>query len=238
MKRIIHHFDQQTPQWVLQRIGKATSSRFTDAMTQDRAKTKPGKTARKYLAEILAQIDLLKAVHAGHCEYADAFDQFSFQTRAMENGNIYEQLALQEYTDRTGNQVERIGFIEFDSEPIGSSTDGLIGDDGVAEVKCPNSATHRMWMSEGVLPAEHVTQVQGELWVAGKAFCDFISFDWRLPPGEKDLWVLRVERDEEKIGEIAEKIMSFVEHIPRDPFDFPLSEIKVTTPDELRWANE
>ena len=189
MKCTVHRMEQQTPPWYLIRIGKCTMSNAEKA----KAKAKdggPGVTARRYLAKIRAQIKLLKRIHAGHIEWAEAMEQFDFKTRAMDDGNTYEILAIQEYEDRTGSQVERVGFIEFADHPIGCSPDGLVGTDGMIEVKCPNSDTHEMYTGEGVLPAEYKWQVQGQMWVAKRTWCDFCSYDFRLD----DLFVVRVVR--------------------------------------------
>ena len=216
MGRIWHNIEQRSPEWYLARIGKVTSSNMKRIMAQ-------GAGADTYRAEILSQIKLLRAVHSGHCTYEEAFDQFDVQTRAMRVGSDFEKLAVSEFATRTGNEVRPVGFVEFDNIPIGASTDGLVGDDLIVEVKVPNSAKLEWTIQNKKMPPEHIVQVQSELWVSGKAGCWFLSFDYRLPAGE-DLFAVIVPRDEQKIDQIAKVAIPFAKSIPMKPFDFdPLS---------------
>jgi predicted phage-related endonuclease len=230
MGRIWHNIEQRSPEWYLARIGKVTSSNMKRIMAQ-------GAGAETYRAEILSQIKLLKAVHSGHCTYEEAFDQFDVSTRAMRVGSEFEKLAVSEFATRTGNEVRPVGFVEFDNIPIGASTDGLVGDDYIVEVKVPNSAKHEWTIQNKRMPPEHIVQVQSELWVSGKAGCWFLSFDYRLPAGE-DLFAIIVPRDEEKIQQIAEVAIPFAKSIPMKPFDFdPLSlASRVYNCDDLEGA--
>ncbi len=94
----------------------------------------------------------------------------------------------------------------------GCSPDGLIGTDGLIEIKCPNSATHIETLLNGVIDGKYILQIQFQMAVTARAWCDFVSFDPRLPP-EMQLWTKRVTRDDAKISEIESEVMSFLKEL-------------------------
>jgi hypothetical protein len=128
----------------------------------------------------------------------------------MEEGTETEPQAREYYAGLNGVTVEQIGFIQL-GDDIGSSPDGLVGDDGMIEIKCPFPSTHLGYILKGSLPSEYKAQVQGGLWVSGRKWTDFISFDPRVK--SRPFWSIRVERDEKYIGELARAVQVFVEEL-------------------------
>jgi len=230
--------EQGTPEWHLMRLGKATTSEFPKILTPPKAKKdkeagRLSATALGYLYDVTAEILLGNAVHRGVTEWQDAFSQYRWESRATAWGHEMEPLAVAEYGKRfPGKEVERIGFIELEGLPIGSSTDGLVNHDGILEVKCPwNTKNHVEYCRQGYIPRQYVAQVQGELWVSGRQWCDFVTFDQRLCEGD-DMGVIHVERDEEFITSLAHVVLDFVALLPEhEPWDIDPTEM-----DEIDWS--
>lgn len=136
----------------------------------------------------------------------------SLDTKATRWGEYYEPEARQAYETVTGNAVELYGFIEW-SQMFGGSPDGLVGDDGIIEIKCPfNSANHVKYLALetqkelNALSPEYYAQIQGNLLATGRKWCDFISYDPRCARPEFALKILRVDRDEEFIEQIRDAL--------------------------------
>ena len=124
--------------------------------------------------------------------------QESFQSKAMENGTIYEEYARTYYEDSGGVSVEQVGFIKMGQ--IGCSPDGLVGTDGGIEIKCSEGPTHYQIILKDKMPTTHIPQVQGNMWVADRQWWDFISYD---PWGKhKPFYCKRIERDNDYIDNI------------------------------------
>ena len=187
---IIHRMEQGTDEWHKVKCGKISASSMSDVMAKG-----AGKTRKKYMMKVLS-------------ERLSGIPQQGFSSPAMEWGIETEQYALAAYMAATGNDVDRVGFIEID-DLLGCSTDGLIGDDGILEVKCPNTATHLEYMLHGKAPSTYVAQMQSELWMTGRKWCEFVSYDPRLPE-DISLFIVRVERDEEKISTIEKEVEAFI----------------------------
>jgi hypothetical protein len=131
----------------------------------------------------------------------------SFSNAAMQHGNDTEPAARAAYMAHTGAWVEEKGFIRHPEVDAGCSPDGLIGDDGGLEIKCPfNPARH--FDARHKMPAEHKWQVQGSLWITGRQWWDFVSFDPRFPD-HLQLFIHRQERDESLINDIAKEVNDF-----------------------------
>lgn len=195
---------QGTPEWFNDRLFHFTSSELYKLMTkpkskQDQEAGKPSKTAEEYIFEKLAE-DLTG-------RYNDSLD-----TKAMKWGETYEPEARIAYESASGNKVDLCGFIEW-SRMFGGSPDGLVGEDGIIEIKCPfNSSNHVRYLLlenqyelNGLKP-EYYAQIQGNLLVTGRKWCDFISYDPRCVRAEFGLKILRVNRDEEFIKRIKEAL--------------------------------
>lgn len=189
--------EQRTEQWMQQRCGKATASRFNDIMS----KTRNGYSAsrKNYAAEIVIQ------------RLTGEIPE-SFKSQAMQFGIDYEATARLVYTLETGNDVEETGFWEHEVIPAGASPDGLIGDSGLIEIKVPNTANHLETLMTEKLPYQYRAQVQGQMWITERNWCDFVSFDPRLPENAQMI-VIRVDRDDNYINELEEEIIQFLKEV-------------------------
>lgn len=207
---ITDHQRQRSEEWRRARLGKITASRFADVLTEPRSKAarengELSGTATSYLLDILAEILTGTA-------------QEPPTTKAMEWGNQWEGIAAEVYGELTGRAVKEVGFVTHPTEPmIGGSPDRLVDDDGLLEIKCPyNTRIHLGYVLGGVLPAEHTAQVQGNLWVTGRKWADFISYDPRIS-GDASLamafFVHRVVRDDAFIGILAQRVLAFRDHV-------------------------
>jgi hypothetical protein len=137
--------------------------------------------------------------------------------------------------------VETCGFVLHpDIARFGASPDGLVGEDGLIQIKCPNTTTHLGWMLAGTVPVEHCPQMLAELACTGRAWCDFVSFDPRLP-AYLQLFVRRFERDEKLIAALETEVVHFNAEIegvlaalPQQPQGIVLVMDHVD-PDELQF---
>lgn len=191
MKYPIIHEDmlQNSPEWHAIRRGKVTTSVFSIAVGKGDGRKKLMKNLRDERTGVI-RLD-------GFC------------SDAMNRGTEMEDEARAEYIRRNG-PTTRVGFIEL-NDYIGASTDDLIGQHGVLEIKCPNSSTHNDWREDNKLPTTHRYQVHGGLWVTGRQWCDFVSYDPRVT--ECPYWCIRVARDEAIIAELQIKIGKFVDEL-------------------------
>lgn len=180
---IIHNVEQGTDEWHNLRKGIATASNFSKIIT---SAGKESLTLDKYVFE-LATDSLLTKIEVG---YSNA---------NMQRGNELEPLARQAYQEETFNIVEQCGFITSDCGNFGYSPDGLVGDDGLIEIKCPLAKTHFGYILDNKCPSDYYAQVQGGLFITGRKWCDFISYH---PDFKQSLFILRVERDEEFIAKL------------------------------------
>jgi putative phage-type endonuclease len=136
----------------------------------------------------------------------------SFTNAAMAWGTETEPLARMAYEAFTGTFVDQVAFIQHPSiEWFGCSPDGLV-DDGLIEIKCPNTATHIDYLLAGVPPAKYVPQMQTQMACTGAKWCDFVSFDPRLPT-ELQLLVVRLNRDDFYIQEIEVEVKQFLDEV-------------------------
>ena len=196
MDRKIYDFKQSSIEWHQIRLGKITSSKFDDVMKKGRKKgVQFGDTAMKYMYSLIAER------LTGGSE--------DINGNALDWGNDYEPLARRKYEERTWNEVQQIGFCTY-GDYVGCSTDGLVDDDGMIEIKCPfSSRNHVNYRLNGV-PKQYVAQIQGGLWVTGRKWCDFISFDNRFTEQYK-IYIQRIERDEDYINVLENRINDFIE---------------------------
>jgi hypothetical protein len=135
-----------------------------------------------------------------------------YATAAMQWGTEQEPAARAAYERVTGISVEETGFIAHDTLLAGCSPDGLVDWDGLIEIKCPyNSAVHIETLLNG-MPSEHAAQVQGQLWITGRQWCDFVSFDPRMPV-ELQLHVQRIQRDPGFIADLEARITIFLQQV-------------------------
>ena len=200
---------QGTDEWFSARLGKATASRVADIL----AKVKAGEAAARanYRAELVAERLTGKA-------------QESFTTKQMQWGTDSEPLARAAYEAETGAMVEEVGLFDHPSIAMaGASPDGLVGDDGQIECKCPDTKTHIETILADAVPSRYVPQIQWQMACTGRAWCDFVSFDPRMPV-EQQLFIKRVQRDDKYITETLEPEVSRF-----------LAEVEQTTEQLLNW---
>lgn len=187
--------EQRTDEWFQARLGKVTASKVADVT----AKTRSGWGASRanYLAQLVAE------------RLTGTNQDGGYINAAMQWGIDKEPEAIAAYSFYRDAQVEAVGFVDHPDMESGASPDGLVGDDGLVEVKCPNTATHIATLLEGKVPAKYIKQIQWQLACTGRAWCDFISFDPRMPP-EHQLFVARIERDQEMIEELETQVREFL----------------------------
>ena len=187
---------QSSIEWLMERCGKVTASRFKDVIVTLKS-GKPGAEREKYLWETV--IERLTGKPKEH-----------FTNDAMAWGTEQEVFARIDYEARTGAFGTETGFIEHPTIDLcGGSPDGLVDDDGGIEIKCPwNSAIHLATWLNG-MPEEHMAQVQGLMWITGRQWWDFVSYDPRLQDAGLSLYIQRIPRDEEFIQAMSEKIVGF-----------------------------
>lgn len=195
-----------TDAWKDARRGLVTASRFGDVMSEPRSKAAKeagmmSETARSYMLELVASA-------------ITGQDRVGGKSAAMERGVDMEADAIDAYAEARFAEVAAGRLLIRDG--IGATPDGFVEDDddgpGIIEVKCPESKRHlETWMSRRV-PDDYVEQVQGQLWISGRAWCDFISYDDRFPLPMR-LVIIRVNRDEELIDAMERKVCSFRDQV-------------------------
>ena len=187
---------QGSAQWIEQRIGKITGSRIKDVM----AYLKSGKGEMQVRANY--RMELIAEILSGRA-------QEHYISEPMRWGEEQEQFARAAYEVGTGSIVDQVGFIVHPAiNCAGGSPDGLIGDDGGIEIKCPETTTHIKWILEGEVPEEHRDQMMFYMACTGRMWWDFVSFDPRLPERFQPFKV-RLERDDARIAEIEAEVVKF-----------------------------
>ena len=135
------------------------------------------------------------------------------QTADMEFGTLTEPEARSAYEWRTGNEVREIGWVESHIDNLGCSPDGLVGDSGLVEIKCPASHTHVNTLLNETIDKKYILQMQAQMLVCGRQWCDFVSFDPRLP-AELQYWSKRVHRlPEEEMNTLEQDCTEFVAYV-------------------------
>ena len=187
--------EQQTNEWFTARLGKVTASRVADVI----AKTKTGYSASRdnYMAQLI-------------CERLTGQKGESFTNAAMEWGTQTEPLARSAYENKRSLLVKEVGFINHPRiEMSGASPDGLVADDGLVEIKCPNTATHIDTLLSQKVPTKYITQMQWQMLCCQRKWCDFVSFDNRLPE-HLQLFVQEVEFDPEYAAMLEKEVVLFL----------------------------
>jgi putative phage-type endonuclease len=141
--------------------------------------------------------------------------QESYNSPAMQRGTDLEPVARMAYESKNGF-VDKTGFHKHPSiEWFGASPDGLVGDDGLVEIKCPNSTTHVDYILEGKVPTKYKRQMMAQLACTGRKWCDFVSFDNRLPE-HLQLFVVRFEPKPEEIAKLEEGVIKFLNDVQKE----------------------
>ena len=186
---------QGTDEWFAARLGKVTASRAADVMT------KKGSAAR---ANLSAQLVLERLTNT---------KGESFSSAAMQWGVDQEPFARAAYEAHSGVWVDTVGFVQHPTiERAGASPDGLVGHDGLVEIKCPNTATMIDTLLTGKVPSNYATQMQMQMACTGRAWCDYAVFDSRMPV-KAQLFVKRVQRDQKFIDDLNKEIIAFLAEV-------------------------
>lgn len=187
--------EQGSPEWLALRAGKVTASRVADVIA--RTKMGWGASRANYMAELIA-------------ERLTGQPAPSFSNAAMQWGTDKEPEARDYYAFITGATVEQIAFVHhLTVADSGASPDGLVGDDGLVEIKCPSTSTHIDTLLGAVGPSKYMTQMQWQLACTGRKWCDFVSYDPRMPESMQ-LFVTRIERDDDVIAVLEKDVAEFL----------------------------
>jgi putative phage-type endonuclease len=189
---------QGTDAWFSARLGKVTASRVADVI----AKTKSGYSTSRdnYMAQLV-------------CERLTGQKGESFTNAAMQHGTDTEPLARSAYEALNGLLVEEVGFVQHPKiEQAGASPDGLVGLFGMLEIKCPNTATHIDTLLTQTVPGKYITQMQWQMRCCERQWCDYVSFDPRLPQ-DLQLFVKRVEFDAAYVATLEEEVNLFLKEL-------------------------
>jgi len=193
-----HLIEQRSDAWHQQRLGRVTASRVADVI----AKTKSGYSASRenYMAQII-------------CERITGKVADSFTNAAMLHGVEQEPFARAAYELAKDVIVEEVGFVPHPNILMaGASPDGFVGVNGLVEIKCPNTATMIETLLTKKCPQKYFTQIQFQLACTDRVFCDYVVFDPRMPK-HLQLFVTRIERDEDYIAHIEEEIQTFLAEV-------------------------
>lgn len=189
---------QQTEEWFKARLGKVTASRVSDVI----AKTKTGYSASR--AKYMTQL-ILERLTGERAE--------SYSNAAMEWGVEQEAFARAAYEAHANVLVDQCGSFDHPSIAMSSaSPDGLVEQDGLVEIKNPMSHTHLETLLTKTVNGDYVTQMQWQMACTGRKWCDFVSYDSRMPEHLK-LFVKRIERDDETIAELEKEVSKFLSEL-------------------------
>ena len=195
---------QGTPEWLAARAGRVTASMISNVLM------KPETAGfRDYQAQLVAEI--LTGKPQGS-DYTNVHMQYGTET---------EPLARSAYEAETGFSVDEVGLcIHPTIERAGASPDGLVGNSGLVEIKCPKPATHLAYLIAGVVPAGYKNQMMWQMACTGRDWCDFVSFRPVLPE-YLQLFIVRFKRDPARILELETAVVAFL-----DTVDKMLSQLK------------
>ena len=174
----IHNFEQRTDEWYAIRRGKMSASNAETIIAN-------GKGLETYIYNLMA-------------EYYSSAEKENYINADMQRGIDLEPEARLEFEFYTNLDVQEVGFIEY-NDFIGVSPDGLVGDDGLIEIKCPNDSIYfKLLLSNNIKP-EYIAQMQMQMYVTERQYCYFVSYN---PNFEKSLYIKKISRDEEMIEKL------------------------------------
>ncbi|HFG9585857.1 TPA: lambda exonuclease family protein [Salmonella enterica subsp. enterica serovar Victoria] len=188
--------EQRSPEWFAARCGKVTASRLYDVM----ARTKSGYAASRqnYMAELI-------------CQRLTGKQEEGFTNAAMMRGTELEPVAREMYAlNEFDAVISEVGLIDHPTiTGFAASPDGLVNDDGLVEIKCPNTWTHLQALKTGAPKRQYLLQMHAQMMCTGRKWCDFVSFDDRLPP-ELAYFKTRINFDEVLAAEIEQEVVKFL----------------------------
>ena len=189
---------QGSEEWFAARLNKVTASHFAVVMAKGRGGT-ASKTRDDYLYTLVA-------------ERRNGKREPTYQSKEMQEGTEREPGA-REWYEWLYNDVEQVGFVEM-TDDVGCSPDGLVGDDGLLEIKCPKPKTHYEYIDKylrrGLIPPCYKAQVQGQIWVCERQWCDFATYH---PDGNPNIAVVRVDRDDTYISLLSAAVATFLQDL-------------------------
>ena len=187
--------EQRSEEWFAARCGKVTASRVADIIA--RTKTGPSASRENYLAQLV-------------CERMTGKPAESYSNAAMAWGTEQEPFARAAYESAKDVLVEEVGFVPHPSfSEAGASPDGIVGEFGLVEIKCPNTATHIQTLLEQKVPEKYITQMQWQMACTQRHWCDYVSFDPRMAEGLQ-LFIKRIEFDPVFVGKLDKEIINFL----------------------------
>lgn len=198
---MIHYdLEQLSPEWLAMRCGCVTASRLNDALAKLKDPKKEAQARANYRKELA--IERLTGMTYDH-----------YVSAPMLHGIENEPLARTEYEIATGNEVTRIGLAQHDEiKWFSASTDGLVGADGILEIKCLNSINHLDILISGEIPEEYHWQMLGGMACTGRQWCDFVSFDPRMPDDLR-LFIKRFPRNDALIRGMELEVKQFLSEV-------------------------
>lgn len=182
MNQVYHNVDQNTYEWFNLRLGRFTASSFKDLFMKH------------------STIGYEKAIYKTVFERLTGEAPENFSSMYMDRGHELEPLAVDAYQEETFNDVVNGGFFSL-GEWVGASPDGLVGENGILEIKSPAYNTMINYLLKNQLPSNYKWQVQGQLYVTGREWCDFMAFHPKLKP-----LILRINRAEKEIETLKSKL--------------------------------
>ena len=190
--------EQRTEEWLRERLGHVTGSQISKAL----AKKGTG-TREDYLWQLVGERES-KQIESG------------YTNTAMQRGIEMEPIARAAYEAHTGHFVDQIGFVKHPTiEWFGASPDGLVGEDGLVEIKCPNTSNHLQYRKSGKPPAKYKYQMMAQLACTGRKWCDFVSFDNRVRESWQ-LFIVRFEPEAKAMEAMLKSVQEFLDEVKRE----------------------
>ena len=187
--------EQRSEEWFKTRLGKVTGSQVSAVLAK-----RDSATRANYLSELVVE-----RLTGQQAEF--------FMNDAMQHGIDTEPEARMAYEAHKGVLVDEIGFVNHAViSNFGCSPDGLVGLDGLIEIKCPNTKTHLQTLQSGTAPSQYYSQMQMQMWVTGRQWCDFVSYDPRLPE-EMQLFVQRVDFNTDLVAQLENLVEEFLNEL-------------------------
>lgn len=197
---IVVNVEQGTEAWFAARLGRPTGSVYSEVLAKGKSGA-PSVTRGNLIVKLALELVTGK----------QAMPTFK-KTGPMLDGTEREPFARALYESSRGVFVDEVGFCQHDALFTGVSPDGMVGEDGLIEVKCPTEGVHRDYMLRTDEPPAYRAQIQGQLWVTGRKWCDFVSYHPEFPENAQ-LIVRRVLRDEAYIANLEAEIIKFNQEV-------------------------
>ena len=193
--------EQGTPEWFAARLGRPTGSVFSDVLAKGKTANAPSITRNNLIVKLALEV----------VTGQQATSTFK-KTQPMIDGTDREPLARGLYESSRGFFIEEVGFCQHDTIFTGVSPDGLNGAEGMVEIKCPTEGVHREYMLRKDEPPAYRAQIQGQLWVCERVWCDFVSYHPDFPENAR-LIVRRVYRDDDYIKNLEAEVIKFNQEV-------------------------